>query len=61
MREGKRFEVDMWIDDDVTIIVVAEDEEEAEVRAKESIEQYLGKDVLYGIKAVDELNAAKEE
>jgi len=61
MREVKIFEVYMWIDDHVNIIVLAENEEEARVRAKASIEQYLGKDVSHGIITVDEFHATTKE
>jgi len=57
----KSWDVNMWVDDHIDIQVLAEDEEEARIKAKTAIEERLGKDVSHGILDVRETWFGNEE
>ncbi len=50
----KFWDINMWVDDHIDIQVLAEDEEEARVKAKAAIEERLGEGVSHGILDVRE-------
>lgn len=56
----KFFEVAMWVDGQITITVMAEDEAEAMVRADEHIEEHVG-GVLHGLLDIEEINIERDE
>jgi len=49
------WDVYMWIDDHITIQVLAEDQTTAITKAGEAIEERLGKDVSYGVMDINEV------